>query len=888
LEVLTQVERTTHGLWQLVGRQDDLVRAIDALEDPGLRGVVVGGPAGVGKTRLALEAATALRQRSRTIIRARATPVSATMPLGALVHLLPAGVLETDDPVARYRQIVAGLPSPAGAVVFLVDDLQWLDGASAGLLGQLLDGGEVTLIGTVRSDVPAVAAVSSLWRRDDVARVELGALGRDDVDTLLHLALGGPVHSAAVAAIWSASSGNPLFVRELVLGAQAAGTLTQRRGVWWLAGRLSGTPQLSEVIHDRVRVLSDAARAALEVVAVWEPLGVAELESVAGAAAVEELDQAGLLDVGLDGRRQPVRLSHPLYGEVIRDGVSRLTRRRLLLDGAARLERFGARRRGDDLRIAVARVEASGAADPALLMAAARVARQAHDYPLVARLTAPQGREVVAPEPALLRAEALHELGQFAEVERLLSETAPTGDQHLDVKLVALRVRNLMWGLQRPEQALAINREARQRISDRALLDELVTDEALTLHHSNRPDDALAALSAMSADPTPRATVLRSIVEIPALTAIGRCDTALGMVDAAYRAHRRLDDASVIAHPGIHLVYRLQALLDAGRLGEAVELAERGYEQASRGGPPLGRTWFAIGLGRAALLAGKPRTARRWLSEGVVLSMGSGFDGPHRLQLSLLATAQAWLGDLDGANESLSELAATPWAAFREFEHDLGRAWTAAVSGDPIGARVTAADCAQRAAAAGQRATEAALLHHLVRLGDPEQAAPRLDVLAASCEGQLVSLYAEHAGALLRRDALVLDAVSTRFAGLGMMLVAAEVANAAADAHRRAGDQRAANAAHVTSRTLAAHCEGASTPALVATSTLVPLTAREREIGTLAAAGLASREIAQRLFLSRRTVENHLQNIYAKLGVRGRNGLAAGLHGTAVSEQAPP
>ena len=109
---------------------------------------------------------------------------------------------------------------------------------------------------------------------------------------------------------------------------------------------------------------------------------------------------------------------------------------------------------------------------------------------------------MVAPERALLRAEAMHELGEFAEVERLLAETASAGDDDLGVKLVALRVRNLMWGLQRPEQALAINREARDRITDVALLDELVTDEALTLHHTNRSDEALAALSQMSATPT--------------------------------------------------------------------------------------------------------------------------------------------------------------------------------------------------------------------------------------------------------------------------------------------------------------------------------------------------------------------------------------------------
>ena len=72
----------------------------------------------------------------------------------------------------------------------------------------------------------------------------------------------------------------------------------------------------------------------------------------------------------------------------------------------------------------------------------------------------------------------------------------------------------------------------------------------------------------------------------------------------------------------------------------------------------------------------------------------------------------------------------------------------------------------------------------------------------------------------------------------------------------------------------------------MSTASLVTLTSRAREIGTLAAAGVASREIAARLFLSTRTVDTHLQNVYAKLGVRSRAELAAGLHGRTVSRHA--
>ncbi len=45
----------------------------------------------------------------------------------------------------------------------------------------------------------------------------------------------------------------------------------------------------------------------------------------------------------------------------------------------------------------------------------------------------------------------------------------------------------------------------------------------------------------------------------------------------------------------------------------------------------------------------------------------------------------------------------------------------------------------------------------------------------------------------------------------------------------------------------------------------------------LAANGLTSRAIAERLYVSKRTVDNHLQRVYTKLGVTGRHQLAARL-----------
>nr|WP_156212965.1 helix-turn-helix transcriptional regulator [Lentzea aerocolonigenes] len=71
-------------------------------------------------------------------------------------------------------------------------------------------------------------------------------------------------------------------------------------------------------------------------------------------------------------------------------------------------------------------------------------------------------------------------------------------------------------------------------------------------------------------------------------------------------------------------------------------------------------------------------------------------------------------------------------------------------------------------------------------------------------------------------------------------------------------------------------CQGARTPAL-ALITTTQLTRREREIAVLASRGLTNKEIAASLVISVRTVDNHLSNAYAKLGIATRGELALAL-----------
>ena len=127
------------------------------------------------------------------------------------------------------------------------------------------------------------------------------------------------------------------------------------------------------------------------------------------------------------------------------------------------------------------------------------------------------------------------------------------------------------------------------------------------------------------------------------------------------------------------------------------------------------------------------------------------------------------------------------------------------------------------------------------------------------------------------------QAAAEGFATCGASLLAAEAGEAAGEAYRRAGDQRSATAQLRRTAELRSACQGAVTPGLARLDAPTPLTKRELEIALLAAKGLPSKDIAAQLYLSVRTVDNHLARIYDKLGVSGRAALTDALKASALT-----
>ncbi|MFJ4681817.1 LuxR C-terminal-related transcriptional regulator [Streptomyces sp. NPDC088789] len=247
---------------------------------------------------------------------------------------------------------------------------------------------------------------------------------------------------------------------------------------------------------------------------------------------------------------------------------------------------------------------------------------------------------------------------------------------------------------------------------------------------------------------------------------------------------------------------------------------------------------YAAVRARYARLRGALRESAAWAREGLRTAP----DDPACATELAMSTAQS--GDLEDPGTTEPPLAA---------------AHRAVTSGPAPDTRTSRADEPGPMTRRAPRATVEEV-YDAVRVGAPERA---LGLLPPG------SLFAQHAEALARGDGPALDRVAAVLEARGYLLFAAEAFAQAVTAHR---DPSAARTSRTRAITLARRCQGARTPALSGLA-LGELTARQRQIVTLAAAGLSNRQIAERLTLSVRTVGNHLYSAYTRLGASDRGDL---------------
>src|SRR4051794_29242615 len=151
--------------WPFTGRDAELRLVAEVLADGSACGVVIAGPAGVGKTRLAGEAAERAAAQGCAVEWVRASRSARSIPLGAFAALLPAPERRLPEGVELLARARHALVERAAGrrLVLCVDDGQLLDDASAALRHQLGAPAEALAGGSVGSDEPAPDARRALW-----------------------------------------------------------------------------------------------------------------------------------------------------------------------------------------------------------------------------------------------------------------------------------------------------------------------------------------------------------------------------------------------------------------------------------------------------------------------------------------------------------------------------------------------------------------------------------------------------------------------------------------------------------------------------------------------------------------------------------------------------
>lgn len=860
-----------------MGRAEEL-RHLRTLIAEGGQGAVVAGPAGVGKTRIGKEAVALASAAGMHGVRVSGTQTFASLPFGAFAAHLPA-MAAGESPTETLRRVADAIVASGNGkrVAILVDDAHLLDESSAALTHHLASRDSTFVVATVRSTEHAPDAIVALWKEGLVERIDLATFSASEASGVLEAALGGPVAGSTARLLWAKTEGNALFLHELVLAAEEAGSLHKTRGVWHLKGSLPTSPRLVELLEARFEGLDEADRLLLDTLAIGEPIDLTVLERHSPRVDLDQFERRGVIRVEEDDRRLTVRLGHPLYGDVLRARLSPLRARNISRSLADAWEGVA---NGDTLRLATLRLAGGGAFDVALMTAGARQAHGRHDLPLAERLARAAWEVDRDFEAGLLAAVVVSQAGRTDDAEEIFASLVPAGDQ-ARATLAASRSQNFLLA-RRADRALTCLEGAEKEIVDPVARAEITAQRIPLLSFAGRTAECFDIIDTRLPEATGRAEAILALAGSTLYGSAGQLAKALDLGDRALAAHKALD-TPLLWPLALHRFSRIDTLSLMVDLHDVEEIAQRWNSEAVDQGAPLEEAYAAATLAKVLTRRGRVVTAAGHAERGTQLYREAGRASEQSYALVYLAHARALAGAHAMAVAALEEYAKLPVEGGGEFGAEVlqAHAWTA-VAGDDT---ATGIDLLREASALAQRqrlwAVEAVMLHDLARLGRASDVAARLVELADVIEGPMIACRARHAAALVAADGGELDSVAMGLEDLGATLLAAEAAADAAVTWRRAGERRRATASERRAAEFAAECEGARTPALVTTvAARAELTGRELDVARLAAAGMSNNEIAARLFLSVRTVENKLHSTYAKLGVTGRRELAASLEQT--------
>ena len=851
-----------------------------------------------------------------------------------LAHVMPSlADLASDGPPVvqdeRYRahravrELLERL-AVRGTLVLVLDDVHWADAASVELLTALLrsppDAAVLVVLAARPRQRPErlVRALERADRHGEITHVELSGLARDAAGELLGEAVG----RARADALYEEAGGNPFYLQQLARshGTDAAALRPADGG----ALQEVGVPAaVIASLTEEIGLLSDGTRRVLRGAAVAGDPFESDLAAAAAAAdeatTMEALDE--LLELGL-ARATDVprrfRFRHPLVRRAVYEsapggwllGAHERCARVLAERGASPASRAHhvefAARHGDLAAVAV--LAEAGAA--ALLRAPTSAARW---FSAALRLLPDDASGEQRVELLLARARALAAEGRLGESHADLLESialAPPDAVGLRVQLtttcagverllgrhqeaharlvaaldqlpdpaapdaISLMIELAIDGLFRADPESVRDWGSRALAAARDLGERPLVGSAaaiLTLGHAVAGDvpeaqtayaEAFALLAGMS-DEELSARVDAAAYLTSAATYLDRYDEAVALAERALRLGRaagrlhptllpalgaahfirgRLAEAATVLDDGVEAgrlggitqsmawALRNRALLSAmaGDLPAALDMAEEALELTGRLDQSVLSSWAAMAVARAAVMGGRSQRAVDVLSEEALQSIPGAWQA---MGLDALASAYADLGRRDEAERT----AAAAEAYATALGLPLAIAWAqhaAAMVALHAGEHGTAAERALASAAAAEEVgavIEAALSRMLA--GRAFAAAGESD--RAVVEYQRAAATFEECGALPHRDA-----AEQELRRLGKRV------------HRR------------------------TRPGATGADGLASLSAREMQVSQLVVDRNTNPEIAAELFLSLKTVETHLRNIFRKLGVSSRVELA--------------
>jgi DNA-binding CsgD family transcriptional regulator len=802
--------------------------------------------------------------------------------------------------------------SDEGPVAMLVDDLQWSDTESLRFLNYLaprLDGLPLAVLAAMRSGEKDKPDLARLAAGPEATVLRPEPLSTEATATLCEQKLGAGVAPEFSGACREVTGGNPFYLEALLreAGEQGFSAGSEEAGRVRDLGpaavaravvlRLSGRPQAATALVHAVAVLGDGA-------------SLSEAAELAGLAKDEAVVAADLL-VALAILRpaEGLEFAHPIIREAVRADIGPRERASAHTRAAGILAAGGA----SDERVAAQIAAAEPAGDAERVELLRRVAADALRRGAPAAAFAWLERALAEPPPAELRGAVRFELGSSAlragrhEAVDHLSEAIELID---DPVLHARAVKQLAHALTQSgsaDQAVGAIESAIEALEprdrERALL--LEAELAFHAHHASLESRApvvrrlerhgdlagdtpgeqlvLASLACERARHTDSAGQALEHLEgaLAGWRAAGELqlsmsgllwDLTIGLLAAD-----ALDDAAAILG---------KALVDTRAQGSIPELAYatcwRGWVSLRRGDVGAAETdartalelltahrllgiRFALGLLIQALIEADEQTA----AERALRESGLGDEIPPSRASNYLLEARGLLRLAQGrADEALDDLLEfgrrdERWGS----ANPLASRWRSSASlalalmGDGDRAVQMAAEDLERARRWGTaRGIGVALRAGALVEGGPssiERLREAADVLAGSPARLEQARALIELGAARRRANQRVDARPPLQEGVEL----AERCSARALAKRARTELRAAGGR-------------SSDPE---STGLQQLTASERRVAELAAEGHSNPQIAQALFVTRKTVETHLGHVYRKLDVAGRTGLPRAL-----------